>query len=124
MEKLPTHLNFKNGKEFFPKIRPILEAGEAIVLLDESDIKEDKFCKRIIILNTGEMLAKEIVTERIRENMYPSTKETFMQYLNIYDNMADEIHWGIRYVFSFDSIDSNQIPGWLVAEVVEYKLTE
>lgn len=54
MEKVPAHLNLKNGKGFFPKIRPILEAGEAIVLLDESDIKEDKFCKRIIILNTGD----------------------------------------------------------------------
>ena len=72
----------------------------------------------------GEMIAKKIVTERIRENMHPTTKETFMQYLNIYDEMATEINWGIRYVFSFDSIDSNKIPDWLVAELVEHKLSK
>ena len=42
-------------RRIFPKIRPILEEGEAIILLDESEKEgEGAFCKRVIVLNTGD----------------------------------------------------------------------
>ena len=72
----------------------------------------------------GEIIAKGIVTERIREDMYPISEETFIHYLNIYDKMAEENHWGVRYTFSFDSIGIDQLPDWFIAKLVEHKLSQ
>ena len=68
----------------------------------------------------GEMLFKETITEQMKVNMFPVSRETFMIYLNIYNKIAEETNWGVRYTFSFDTV-TNQLPKGFEFEFMGFK---
>lgn len=76
------------------------------------------------IATFGEMINKKAITERIWEKMRPTSEETFIEYLNHYAKMAGEKPWIMKYWFSFDSINLNQFPDWLITKLAEHKLSE
>lgn len=93
------------------------------------DNEENCFRLPFVEIDTvGEMIKKGKTTKNIKKAMISVSKELFINYLFAYDSIerdAPIVHYlKQKVVFSFDSIDFNKLPSWLVAELVEHKLSK